>query len=358
MQPAKTHPPVARGRRPARRGPARGLTLTELLVVIAILGMLMAIGAGVWISFRGGSARKRAYRMLAGACRRARVFSLEESAPSRLILQRPKKGPHSFHAEGLRLVGFWHLEGSTDAAGAAGPDPLVGFAGRELAQSGGSVHPDGFRGTCLEFAEKGGSLNLPTDSLRLPRGGQFGCYLYPTADGRGKKQRILTRGKDLELVITMQGELEARVGSALLTTTGYRLPLDRWSRVALFYSPEEVTISVDGVVRARNDPKEPIEMPEEEELDLPLEMGSGEWVLYGRVDEIAVHRAVREHPFRLADGVKLECQVDRVHFDSAGMLDRRYHNGPVRLGVWAPKEGGVIEKRWLTIGLTGEIREE
>ncbi len=322
------------------------------------MGMLMAIGAGVWISFRGGSARKRAYRMLAGACRRARVFSLEESAPSRLILQRPQKGPHSFHAEGLRLVGFWHLEGSTDPAKHGANDHLVGFASRELAQSGGTVHPDGFRGTCLEFPDGGGGITLPADSLRLPRGGQFSCYLYPTADGRDKKQRILTRGKDLEFVITMQGELEARAGSVLVTTTGYRLPLDRWSRVALFYSPEVVTISVDGVARARSDPREPIEMPDEEELDLPLEMGSGEWVLYGRVDEIAVHRAVREQAFRLADGVKLESRVDRVHFDSAGMLDRRYHNGPVRLGVSAPKEGGVTEKRWLTIGITGEVREE
>ncbi len=335
----------------------RGFTLVELLVVIAIMGMLMAIGVGVWVSFRGSAARKLAYRTLAGACRRARVFSLEESAPSRLILARPGKGPQSFHAEGLRLVGFWHLEGSTDPTKHGDDDHLTGFAGRKLYESDGEIHLDGYRGTCLAFPT-GGGITLPTDSLRLPRGGQFSCYLYATMDGRGRKQRILTRGKELEFVITMRGELEAQVGSAQVTTAGYRLPIDRWSHVALFYSPREVTISVDGVVRGRSDPREPVEMPDEEELDLPLEMGSGEWTLYGRVDEIAVHRAVREASYRLPESMKLVCGVDRICFDSAGMLDRRYHNGPVKVGIIAPKEGGKTETRSLTIRLTGEIRED
>jgi len=145
-----------------------------------------------------------------------------------------------------------------------------------------------------------------------------------------------------------------------VTAPGYRLPVRRWSQVSLFFSAEEVTIAVNGVVRGRSDPKEPVELPSGKEQDLPLEMGSGGFAFYGRVDEIALRRAVRERPFVLTAGMELACPVDQIRFDPAGMLDRRYHAGPVKVGISAPDpdDRSKTVTRGLTVALTGEIREE
>ncbi len=360
MQPARGEWRTAG--RPPRRGAARarGVTLVEMLVVISIMGLLLAVGVGVWISFRSGSRRKSAYLALVGACRRARVFSVEESAPSRLVLLPPVNGRHGFRAEGQRLVGFWHLESGHDPGKPGAADPLVGFAGRTLHEAGGEFYVkgqpvNGYRGTGLYFG-KGGSVVLPEDSGRLPRGGSFSLWWLP--EHMEFKQRLLSRGKELVLAMAPGGGLEAKVGTTTLTTEGYRLPRGRWSHVAFFFSAEEVVISVNDVVRARTAHGEEIELPAEKERGLPLEMGAGEWLLFGTVDEIAVHRSVREQEIRLAPGFKLECAGDQIRFDAAGALDRNYHAGPVRVGVTSPEEGGRTETRWMTVTLMGEIREE
>jgi prepilin-type N-terminal cleavage/methylation domain-containing protein len=338
---------------------ARGITLIELMVVIAIITMVMGIGVGVWIAFRSSSARGQAFRNLVVACRRARVFSLEESAPSRLIIKRPKDGPHGFHAEGLRLVGYWHLE-SSPPQDPDGHDPLVGFAGRELEQSGGAFHDEkgvipGYSGTGIYF-KAGGTIYLPVGGLRLPRGGQISFdYLGPRVD---RKQGLVSRGKDLEVTLSPEGRIEAQVASVIVAPERYRLPRGRWSRIALFYSSHDVRVIVDGVVRAHSKPDDEVELPEAKELDLPLEIGSGEWKIYGYLDNIAVHRTVREGDVQLPAGMRLECDVDEIHFDSAGMLDRRFHSGPVKIVIVAPKGGGKFSRRTVAVDLMGNVREE
>jgi hypothetical protein len=331
-----------------------------MLVVVTIVSMLLAVGVGVWIVFRSGARRKSAYLAIVSACRRARVFSVEESAPSRLVLLPPEGGRYGFRAEGLRLVGFWHLESSRDPGKPGGVDPLMGFAGRVLAENGGSFHSgggpvDGYRGSGLLF-ERGGSIVLPEDSSGLPRGGSFSLWWLP--ERMELKQHLLCRGKELALTMVPGGGLEATVGTTMLSTGRYRLPYGRWSRVALHFSKEEVVISVNDVVRARTAPGEEIEMPSEKERGLPLEMGAGEWLIFGTVDEIAVHRAVHEQEVRMSPGFKLESSTDQIRFDAAGRLDRRFHAGPVRVGVTSPEEGGSSETRWMTVTLMGEIREE
>ncbi len=337
----------------------RGVTLVELMVVIAIITVVMGIGVGVWVSFRSGSARDNAFRSLVVACRRARIFSLEESAPSRLIIKRPRNGPHGFHAEGLRLVGYWHLE-SSPPQDPDGHDPLVGFAGRKLEQSGGVFHDEngvvpGYHGTGISFKE-GGTVILPVDSLRLPRGGQISFHYWPLAVDR--KQGLISRGKDLEVTLSPEGKIEAQIASVMVATEGYKLPRGRWSRIALFYSSHDIRIIVNGVERARSKPDDEVELPEPRELDLALEIGSGEWKIYGRLDDIAVHRTVRERDVQLPAGMRLECDVNEIRFDSAGMLDRRFHNGPVKIVIVAPKEEGQVSRRTVSVDLMGNIHQE
>jgi prepilin-type N-terminal cleavage/methylation domain-containing protein len=362
LQPAEdTRPPLSRDltRGPSRR---RGVTLVELLVVITVIGVLLSIGVGVWLAFRAGSTRARAFRNLVGAVRRARVFAIEESAASRLVLTRPRNAPHGFHAEGLRLVGFWNLEQPKDPTKDEVSDPLTGFAGRKLEQFDGVFNIDGkmdlpvegYRGTGI-FFENGGRIVLPGESTRLPRGGTVSFWLLPAYENA--KQNLLTRGRELEFVFTQQGKLEATVGSAIIDTGGYRLVPGRWSHIELRFSPREVVICVNGVERARTKPGEDFEMPDPKELDLPMEMGAGEWKIYGRLDEIAVRRAVREEPFQLPPEFVIECQVDELRFDSSGRLDRRFHNGPVKVAITSPETGSEVKTRSMTIDLMGNIKE-
>jgi hypothetical protein len=115
---------------------------------------------------------------------------------------------------------------------------------------------------------------------------------------------------------------------------------------------------VDGVPRARNGPEDEVQLPDSRELDLPLEMGSGEWTMFGTVDEICVHRAVREELYVLPENMRLVGDVDEVRFDATGALDRLYHSGPVRVGISVPEDTGRGEVRWVTIGMMGSVREE
>jgi hypothetical protein len=199
-------------------------------------------------------------------------------------------------------------------------------------------------------------VNLPWEDLELPRGGQLACYLRPEALDR--RQVVFSRGRDLELAIIPPGTLEARVGADLLATAGYRLSPGRWTQLALFYAPEGARIEVDGAVRARTAPGARPDMPEEKDLDQPVVMGAGEGLLSGALDEISVHRAVREAEIVLPAGARLESAGAEIRFDASGMLDRRFHNGPARVGLSMPGQAGGREVRWLVISMMGEVGEE
>jgi type II secretory pathway pseudopilin PulG len=339
------------------------VTLVELLVVISIIGALMAIGAGVWIKFRAASTGQEAYARLAALARRARVFALEESTDSRLVLDVKKR---AFYAEGLRLVGMWHLEGATDSRR---PWLEAGFAGRELTVAGGFYQdPDrsnapvrGYRGGAVRFNGPG-CLIMADEAFVFPAGGELSCYLYPENDSAatGQRQLLWSRGKELEVLINAAGELSARSGSVSLTTEGYRLPALRWSQVAFFFSPAELRLAVDGVVRGRTSPGD---LPGKKEEQLPLVFGDDRtagFPFVGTVDEPALRRVAREAEYQLPGQIEVVSPVGAVRFDAAGMLDRRYHAGPVRIGIKrldnsAP--GGSVT-RWIGIALDGEIREE
>ena len=333
----------------------RGVSLIELLVVISIMVLLMAIGAGVWLAFRNSSTEREAYAQLAASARRARVFALEESSASRLILDRTAG---AFHSEGMRLLGLWHLEGDPTNPRQLGPE--VGFAGRRLFNSGGVGAP-GYRGLGLRFASSG-TLTMADEDLKFPAGGQLSCYLFTEKDSAAAQQNqgLFTRGKGLQLFINVKGELEARSGSAVIVTEGYRLALQRWSLVTFDFGPEELRIAVDGVLRARSAPGD---LPSRKEEGLPLvfgDAGAHGFPYLGTVDEIVVRRMVREGQYRLRNDLKLDAPVGEVRFDAAGMLDRRFHPGPVRMGIRRkdPAAPGGEVTRWVTVGLDGEIRED
>jgi hypothetical protein len=319
----------------------------------------MGIGVGVWLRFREGSAAQEAYGRLAAMARRARVFALEEAAGSRMVLDVKNR---SFHAQGLRLLGLWHLEGTDDPARAG-----VGFAGRTLDISGGLLRDPNTKEPIMGYRGGGvllpgaGSLRMDDEAFVFPAGGELSCYLRPELDSASanRRQNIFSRGKELLLFINISGELEARSGSVSFST-GYRLPLMRWSLVTFAFGPEELSVAVDGVVRGRISPGD---LPAKKEESLPLMLGAndaGAFPFYGTVDEPAIRRVVREAAHRLPENLALESPVSEVRFDAAGMLDRRYHAGPVRMGIRRPQTdapGGFVT-RWVTVTLSGEIREE
>jgi hypothetical protein len=195
----------------------------------------------------------------------------------------------------------------------------------------------------------------------FPAGGELSCYLLPTLDSAAanRRQNIFSRGKELLLYINISGELEARAGSASFST-GYRLPLERWSLVTFAFGPEELTVAVDGVVRGRISPGD---LPAKKEETQPLTLGAndaGAFPFSGTVDEPAIRRVVRETAYRLPESLGLESPAAEVRFDAAGMLDRRYHAAPVKMGIKRPDSsapGGSVT-RWVTVSLSGEIREE
>lgn len=334
----------------------RGLTMVELLVVIAIVAALLGIGAAAWSTFRSSSSIRSQHGLLAGAARRARVFALEESASGRLVLDC-RSAPNSFHAEGWRLLGLWHFEGS---AGPAAHTTEVGFADRQLFGSGAQRVP-GYRGSALRLPGPA-SLTIADGDFRFPAGGELTCWLHSEVDSAAQKRRqmLFSRGRELALQVNIAGELEARVGAVTVKTDGYWLPPMRWTQVGLRFSPGELTIAVDGAVRARAVPGD---LPSRKEEELPLvfgDEGSQGFPFVGSVDELAVRRLAREGAHALPSGMSLVGDLDEVRFDGAGMLDRRYHGGPVRIGIRAPDsnapDGEVT--RWVTVSMDGEIREE
>jgi len=362
--------PVA-GNQLAAEGPRRarprngncrsGITLIELVVVIALMSLMLAVGVGVWIRFRQNSTGQEAHARLAAMARRARVFALEESAESRMILDVKNR---SFRAEGLRLLGMWQMEGASDQRNKPGLE--VGFAGRELSAVGAIYRTaagrpvDGYRGGGV-FLTEASSLFMTDPAFVFPAGGELSCYLRPERDSKvsGRRQSIFTRGKELQFFINIQGELEARSGSATFST-GHRLAVGRWSHVKFSFGPAELSVAVDGVVRGRLSPGD---LPSRKEDGLPIVLGGdgeGQFPFVGTVDEPAIRRMVREEPYTLPGHIELVAPTPEVRFAPDGMLDRRYHAGPVRMGVRLPDEsapGGAVT-RWVTVTMNGEVREQ
>ncbi len=328
-------------------------------MVMAIMALLMAIGAGVWIKFRRNSSGQEAYARLAAMTRRARVFALEESAGARLVLD--VKG-RSFHAEGLRLLGMWNLEGQTDPRR---PGVEVGFAGREMLSAGGLYANGkepvaGYRGGGV-YLNGQASLVMADEAFVFPEGGELSCFVRPERDSAATntRQTLFSRGVELQFFINVSGLLEVRSGSASFIT-GHRLPVGRWSHVAFLFRPEELVVTVDGVVRGR---MQPGDLPAGKEQHLPLVLGAnerGEFGLVGTVDEPAIRRLAVEPAYTLPSHLDLVSPVPAVCFDAAGMLDRRHHAAPVKMGIKRldPDVAGGSVTRWVSVAMDGEIREE
>ncbi len=334
------------------------MTLIELLVVIAVIGILLSIGVGAWVTFRAGANRKRAFSSFMNICRQARVFALEAGVESRVIITRPAnpKDSHSFRAEGLRLLGFWHFEVPLDSGPeSAKADQFTGFAERQLGSEGGQAVTNGFHGGAIYF-HKGGSVSIPAECGRLPQGGQISFCLYPERVER--QQVLLERGKDFKLTLTAEKHLIARVGTTELSTEPYKLPCGQWSRVALGFDSQKIDILVNNVSRAHTPSDQEIELPGAKDFHLPIVFGVGEWSYYGGLDELAVHAKVRGNEHVFSENIWFEPGVEEIHFDKSGMLDRRFHSGPARIGIRSLKPDGGENTRWITIRITGEIRED
>ena len=363
-----------------------GFTLIELLVVMTILATLMAMSLGGYLALTRGVQFKGMHSRLATAVRKARNTTLYQRAPAgvfisevvRAELRDPveylegeivKKSddvivfsvkgqarPEKFAARrlirmrrttrvrpvGFQAVGMWHLEESDAAAGYLGrPCELQGgriVGGKEGGAA--SLNPPGTRGGDRIVARP--AADDSSDPFRLPRGGRIEMWAYRRSDLTDGF--LVKREKSYQLKVLRDGRLEGGPAGETITTESYGMPLGRWVKVALLFSPDYVEIAVDDVVRAavRRD-EGTLDPPEKADLVFGEHFS-------GLIDTIRVQRRVEDEAFDLPDGYEIK-GPRAVIFDSRGRLDPAVHTAPVKLEL--VHDGKSLP---LTILMSGQIQ--
>jgi hypothetical protein len=223
---------------------------------------------------------------------------------------------------GFRYVGMWHLEES---------DAGFGYLGRPCELQGGEIvggkegsaallNPPGTRGRDRLVCRP--SPDDASDPFRLPRGGRVEMWAFRLSDQTDGF--LVKRKKSYEIKVLRDGGLEGGPAGETVTAERYVMPLRRWVKVALLFSPDYVEIAVDDVVRGALSREEgTLDPPEKEELVF----GEG---FSGLIDTIRVQRRVADEAFDLPDGYEIK-GPQAVMFDSRGRLDPAAHTAPVTL---------------------------
>ena len=313
---------------------SRGFTVIELLVVIAIVTTLLGLGAAGYLSLARGFGLKGLSMSMSSVARQARNFALEERAFARLDFDREK---HTLVAVGFRTVGAWHFE-EGDQSGAYGRDCTV---------SGGEYRR-GKVGSCIALNMDGESddyIDCGQESLwELPSGLMVEAWVFPVVEG--KEQTVFSKGISYWLKLTKDGFLRGGSGKAAFSTEPYRLPLLRWSKVALLIEPPEAEIYVDGIIRGSGE----IEKLKRDS-DAPLRFGSARAPFYGWFDEARVLAIAKGERLRLPPQAKV-VENSLPWFNPGGRLD---------VGMCGTSASFVVDLDGKRIGFrvasTGEIEE-
>lgn len=344
----------------------RAFTLTELLVTISIMAFLLLAGVGVYWRMNRGFALRAAVSTIESTLRGARAFAVHERSPAQVVLvTRPLTDPpddythevDKLYAFGKRTVSGWHFEpsqidgstlkGALDQTGALTNFPVNPFVSGKV-------------GRCILFD---GSMDISVSSPYLDeiRDGVFvEAYVKPDADGlsSGALLPIVSKGDggqptfSLALRYQRIGNqelfwLEGSVNTESGVAKAHTDPLIRageWTHVALEYNRDgqRDVLSTPGIVLRINGREVDLreDAPGSDPLapnTLPMLIGDG---FQGCIDEVKIAALVATEVRKLPKNT--EVYVDRgtkdpndlrIHFDSEGKLDTRFHNRIVRFRV-------------------------
>lgn len=357
--------------RTAQPSLTRGVTLLELIVVTAIVASLLGITAAGYVAFARGMKITGLRNRIETVVRRARNSTLREGAPAgvfmsegtvlelrnpagrlegRVLLERddrivfevegrstPQEFPRArvasisrkrlIRAVGFSTVGLWHLEKS---------DAERGYLGRDCRIEHGESAPGWIGGGIRLGALRKGkgritALAAPDDAFDpygLPNGGRIELWVKAAPEALKRDAYLVVRQGSYALRIASGGALEGGVAGAAASSAEsrgrYRLPVDRWVKVALEFSPKYVRVYADDVQRA-------------EKAGVRLDPAKKQKLVFGRgftgvIDEIRVQRRIESDAVEIPKRFEVTGPA-ALFFDSRGRLDPAEHTGPVRYEV-------------------------
>jgi len=320
----------------------RGTTLLELLVVLTLLALLLGVGVGVAgrLDFSRRSAPVEVRRTL----EEARAFAAARGFPARVQFDR-KAG--SWRRFGMRPVGTWHFEG----------DGTDGAFGIRLDLAGGATSiVDGRTGGAL-LLPRGGHAEAAVDRLATWQsrdGIAVDVDVRPDAGGSGL---VVSRGKSWRLFLKPDGAAAAAVSRVISgeegSATGVELLVEsapgsvvegRWTSLGFVYDGAFLSLTVNGVVRARASAEsEPLAGD-----PAALRIGDPRRGFAGAVDSLRVSAVVAEPPGFLPEGMEF-VEGGEIRFDASGNLDPTVHPGEVGVGL-RTADGAVRAIRVLPYG--------
>lgn len=322
----------------------RGFTLLELLTVLALISVLMGIGVGAFRKLNPG--RAMAVAQVKDALRSARLFALEQSVTSRVVLDVKE---NVVAASGIVAVGDWHFE----------TEDGRGWPVNARFDGGTSVQPGGAIGNCVVFP--------PSDpgTVRLGRGPAFDFVAGMRLEafvrvGKDATGRILSKGEAFVLSIGPGRALKGSVmvssrqsgetAEPLTVDATEALPVERWVRVGLTHDGRSLKLWQNGVeVASIDDQERRLPVPES---DAEIMLGSVRPAFVGAIDEVKIGSFVTQQAPPLPEGVRLSAGGD-VWFDARGRLDSRFHTKPVTITLVYDDESRT---RDVMVSLLGEIQ--
>ncbi len=316
----------------------RGFTLLELMIVLGIIGIVLGIGAGMFLATREDAALRTGFQGLLSLARFAHAQALIRRVPATLLADL--RDPQEPRVDVLvdRTFGLWHAE-DLKTTGAYGLDGRV---------SGVSLEP-GKIGFAFQF-KGGGSVSV--EGLQMPATADalsVEAWVFPTESAG--RQTVVEKKGEFALRLENNGELTGGFGSSRLRAADVRVALDQWSHLRVVLESGVCSLELNGREVAAG-PLNRMPTP----TSAPVTIGER---FQGLIDEVVVRGRVSEE-FVTLQGLtlafagaeedpdpKFKKKLYRVHFSSEGRLDVRYHGGPVTLTLSTPKTSRAVKIGWM-----------
>lgn len=314
---------------------AGGFTIIEMMIVMMLMGIMLGLGAGVYLGLGDSLQYQTALGQIKTVIRKTRNFSVSGGGPAIVTLD-PKT--NQLYGSGNLPVGMWHFEDET------------GAFSRPATLQGGTIVPEGRFGRGVHFASGGWADLGRSPEYDDAEGFMVEAWVRPTQSARGI---LIQKGSAYKLSLSSEGLLEASLevspGSevTLLAEKDDPIPMGRWTRVGLIYDRFRFQIVRDGRVVASVDETRPLRP----DRGSSLTIGGRSVPFHGWIDEARVFRMVPGEAVVLPEGMTIDGEAaTSVVYRRGGSLDPEVHKGPVTLRF---KIADKVEE--LNVGVLGMI---